>query len=817
MRVDFKGRCRGDGKTYVLVRMRIPMEHSVKASSFGGEGSELPCKLLPIRHSYTDDFRDYVLVVFTSKARQRVSFKEIDAHGDVVSTSQKLIMPSASKWASRFNGVFRKEMCRVIRNYDWKGSGRQSVLTFDQFVDKEHSFLLRGSLFTSRKDMSSAFISVFDAHGRQIPCRTVILSDVAARMEDGLESQLRELRFSIELAHPKNGFKENYCFLAGAGKDSDSYCFEVLEPHSLKYLFDEYKNLLCDAYSDSRYGSWMRDRCITGSRERLQKTKHFDYEPLFSIVVPLYKTPINFFEEMAESVFAQTYPRWELILVNASPEESDLVKLVDRYASSDVRVKVVTISENLGITENTNAGIEVCEGDFISFFDHDDVLEPDILFEYASALNRHDDIDLLYCDEDKLYPDGSYRSPMLKPDFSMDLLRDNNYICHMLTVRKSLHQQLEQADKVLDGAQDHNLTLQVAERGKRLYHVPKILYHWRISETSTAANPSSKPYATNAGIEAVQRHLDRLGIAAKVSCSHGRNFRYMVDYETEKESQVSTIILTRGGAALKELMLSLHDTFAHNEYDVVLVSEDRNLPFVQEVLDGLPKAICRITTVSYPGPFNYSQAINAGARQAAGEYLLFLHDDVRIEGPALVRTLMGHCARRDVGASGPMICDFDGTIQQAGLVYVNGEIVPLSKGLYKTMPGYVYRPLSAQNFSALSGICLMTKRVAFESVGGFDEQFGIIYGDIDYCFRLREEGLLIVYTPESIVSHRASMKRGRAADLYAMSGYYHEKAAFFDRWADVLAKGDPYFNKNFSHIPEEASSFKLDYKKAIEL
>lgn len=816
MRVKIKGRCRGEGKTYLWVRACIPEDCSLVASSVNSKGSDLPCILLPLGLLPKDGWREYVLVVFTSKRRQVVTFSEVDAMGNVVVLGKRSVRPFQSTWASRINGVLRKDVCAKIRNYDWKGLGRQSIVTIDRCVDKNGSWLFRGSLFVSCENDKSAFVTVFDASGDELCADVRYLSASAASMEDGPDSPLREVRFSVELP-VERAARGNFCFLAGNIDDPSSWCFEALEPHAVKDLKEKYWEAFRDAWNDPAYGPWMRRHRITAKRALMQRGTRFSYEPLFTIIVPLYKTPLSFFEEMVESVIEQTYSSWELILVNASPEDVGLARLAQAYAGLDDRIKIIELIGNSGITENTNVGIRESKGDFLCFFDHDDVLEPDILFEYVKALNRHEDIDLLYCDEDKLYPDGHYGMPMFKPDFSIDLLRDNNYVCHMLTVRRSLHEQLETAGKDFDGAQDHNLVLQVAEKGRRIHHVPRILYHWRISENSTAGNASSKPYATQAGIRAVEKHLERVGIEAKVECAHGRAFRYKIDYSLLDKPLVSLVIPTRGGGALQEMLESVLFKTSYSNYEVVLSTLERHKHQVEQLVSSLRASAVPVSIAAYEGEFNYAKAINAGVAVARGAYCTFMHDDIRIVAHDWVEGLLRHCMRDDVGVVGPMVCDFDGTIQQAGLFFVDGEVVPSSPGLYRESPGYVYRPLSTQNLCAVSGVCLMTDRVVFEKIGGLDSLYRKKYGEIDYCFKARKAGSLVVYTPEVVIEHRASMGRGRDSNLNAMPDFYREKAAFLNQWADELAAGDPYFNRNFSHDASEACTFKLDSEKPVEL
>ena len=306
----------------------------------------------------------------------------------------------------------------------------------------------------------------------------------------------------------------------------------------------EYQSSLIrrNAQVDPNYPAWFENHKAGIDVLAKQTDTYFEYRPEFSIIVPLFKTPEQFFTDMVDSVKHQSYGRRVLVLVNASLEDARLAELVADARKSDKRIKAVTLTENNGISENTNAGIAVAAGDFISFFDHDDVLEPDILFEYAKAINENPSTDVLYCDEDKLMLDGELAQPLFKPCFNIDLLRDNNYICHMLTVRKSLLDTLEPNTREYDGAQDHNLALRAAEKARHIHHVSKVLYHWRISETSTAADTGSKPYATQAGIRSVQEHLDRMGIPAKVSQSR-RPFTYRIDYAVPSDNPLVSIII----------------------------------------------------------------------------------------------------------------------------------------------------------------------------------------------------------------------------------------------------------------------------------
>ena len=402
--------------------------------------------------------------------------------------------------------------------------------------------------------------------------------------------------------------------------------FINLKKDMLKELLDEADRDHACAFNQPRYLSWFSGRRLTGSDALAQTNIEFTYQPLFSIIVPLYKTPLNFFRDMADSVIAQTYSNWELILVNSTPDYDGLSDLVSEYVAADSRIKVTELEGNLGITENTNVGIKMAKGDYLCFFDHDDVLEPNILFEYACALNINADINLLYCDEDKLLPDGSLAHPTFKPDFSLDMARDNNYICHLLTVKKACLYSIDLSSSDLDGAQDHAMVLKIAELGGAIHHVPKILYHWRISENSTAGNSDSKPYATLAGIKAVQEHLDRCGIKATVVNSHNRAFRYSPIYDVDPSESCSLIVATRGDSSvLSTLVSSINDTDFDNLEVVFVCSQDVEAA-VQQLSSGLR---CRYIVHALDDPFNISVWRNAGALAAHGNQLVFVHDDIR--------------------------------------------------------------------------------------------------------------------------------------------------------------------------------------------
>lgn len=557
----------------------------------------------------------------------------------------------------------------------------------------------------------------------------------------------------------------------------------------------EFMNCGLDPY----YHEWFAKHRATPLELERQRACRLPVEPTFSIVVPLYKTPEGFFRDMLASVTNQTYGKWELILVNASPEIERLGQLVEEACTADSRVKSISLEKNLGISLNTNAGIELATGDFVCFFDHDDTLEPDLLFEYAKAISEHDDIDLLYCDEDKLDETGKLRDPFFKPDFNIDHLRSNNYICHLLTVRRSLLETLAPNTPEFDGAQDHNMTLQASEKARRIWHVPHVLYHWRISSTSTASGAGAKDYANEAGIRAVSSHLKRLGIRATVERSD-IPFNYRVTYLPPEDAPLVSVIIPSSDHTdvLATCIDSILEKTTYPNYEVVVVDNNSHDPktFVYYKQLGVKHAD-RVRVVTWPGEFNFSKIVNFGVAEAKGDYLLLLNNDTEVITPEWMERMLGICAREDVGAVGVRLFYPDETIQHAGVVVTDRD----AGHLFHDMPrnsswGYFNFADEQRDLTAVTAACMMTKRSAFEKVGGFTERFSVAFNDVDFCLKLGKAGLLVVYTPYVELYHYESLSRGTDLTHEAKVRNYQERSDLFSTWHEYYTTADPNFTPN---------------------
>lgn len=550
------------------------------------------------------------------------------------------------------------------------------------------------------------------------------------------------------------------------------------------------------------YQKWIL-RHLPNARE-LEKQRHekFEYQPKISIVVPLYKTPEKYLQQLVESVKAQTYPNWELCLSDGSGQPSPLSRTLEALAKSDERIRIVSGQEPLRIAENTNAGMEAATGDYIAFADHDDELTPHALFQCVKALNENREIKLLYSDEDKMSMDGhKFFQPHFKPDYNPDLLCTVNYICHLFVVKRDVIDQVGMFRREYDGAQDYDFIFRCVEsvRPEEIYHIPKILYHWRCHEDSTAENPESKTYAFEAGKRAIEEHYRRTGIHAEVYQGEFLGL-YRTKFIRDYDPLISIIIPNKDHTDdLKRCMDSIDQRSSYQNYEYIIVennsTEEKTFQFYKELEETNPKA----HVVYWDREFNYSAINNYGASFAKGEYLLLLNNDTEIINEDCLEELLGYCMRGDVGAVGARMYYEDDTIQHAGVVIGFGGIAGHCFVLQpRGTTGYCHRIICAQDYSAVTAACMMVKKSAFDQVGGLTEELAVAFNDIDFCMKLREAGYLIVYNPYAELYHYESKSRGLEDTPEKVARFNKEIATFEKRWPDIMRNGDPYYNPNLT-------------------
>ena len=498
----------------------------------------------------------------------------------------------------------------------------------------------------------------------------------------------------------------------------------------------------------------------------------------------------------------QTYPNWELCLSDGSGTDSPLTGILKELCAKDARIKVITHDRALQISENTNSAIEAASGDFIAFADHDDELTPHALFECVKALNDHPRTLVVYSDEDKMSMDGhKFFQPHFKPDYNPDLLCTVNYICHLFVVSRSVIEKVGMLRKEFDGAQDYDFIFRCVEavKDEEIYHVPKILYHWRCHENSTAENPESKTYAFDAGRRAVQEHYNRVGVHAKVSDGEFPGL-YRTEFIRDNDPLISIIIPNKDHIDdLKRCMDSIEQKSTYRNYEYVIVENNSTDSETFEYYKKLEAENDKVHVVYWDGVFNYSAINNYGASFAKGEYFLLLNNDTEIINPNCLEELLGYCMRSDVGAVGARLYYEDDTIQHAGVVIGFGGIAGHCFVLQpRGTTGYCHRIICAQDYSAVTAACMMVKRSAFEKVGGLSEELQVAFNDIDFCMKLRQAGYLIVYNPYAELYHYESKSRGLEDTPEKVARFNKEISVFEKRWPDILRNGDPYYNPNLT-------------------
>ena len=797
MKANLNITCRSEGRLSILVELDeiIDLDRlTVSASTEGGPA--LPCSCCPT--AYTPSQNPGTAMVISipqlEKTTQIVTLSQRTGNTDTEIASFK-VSPSAAKWKSRFNRVFHRSLITQIER-DGRGDSANAfdVALFELIPDGEESIAHVG---VAQPGDASAQpqLTCFDERGRSLPIDPIIMGDEL--LEDTRETTMRAMRYSLRI--PTN--TPSFTIEVRAADGSVRPCFSTFERHLLDSLRAHWDEKLCHAAVDPAYHDWFIARKATPETVARQSAKTCSDGPAFSIVVPLFRTPINLFEAMADSVIGQSYGNWQLVVVNASPDDEELTRAVDELASRDDRVVCVPIAENRGIAENTNAGIAACSGDFVCFFDHDDLLEPDTLYEYARAVEENPDIDALYCDEDKLTEDGRFIEPHFKPDFSLHLLRTNNYVCHLLCVRKDLLDRIGLLDPALDGAQDHDLTLRAAEHARAIHHVRKVLYHWRITPNSTASAEAVarnvKPRAHIAGETAIAQHLDRIGVPYEMT-STPWTFVHHPKYLVSGNPLVSIIIPNKDSRELLDCCVqSILDKTTYRDFEIVIVENNSEEASVFAYYDEIQRQSERVRVVRWEGAFNFSAIVNFGVQQARGDYLVLLNNDTEVIAGEWMDLMLGICQNDQVGAVGARLLYADGTVQHAGVVLPSFRDVAchVNPSTPDSYPGYFLRGQLTTDCSAVTAACMMTSREAFDAVGGFDENFTVAYNDVDYCLRLRQAGFRVIYEPAARLYHYESQTRGLdALDNARRTRLMKEQALMHYRWTDVLVNGDPFFN-----------------------
>lgn len=671
----------------------------------------------------------------------------------------------------------------------------EPIYCIDRLLGDENNYYVEGFAFQGMNQCEN--VKIIDENERIVPIKMT-----------------RKSR--TDVVHHYHLSKENYLlgFEINFNGDPDKEYYLVINNKKIPLIYKNQNKKLSHAPMD-QYHIWYQLHKPTVLELRKQRKTKFSYCPKVSIIVAAYNTNIHFFKEMIDSVIQQTYSNWELCIADGSNNERLENIIKDFY--NDPRIKYKKLSDNFGISQNMNAAIEMATGEFIGFFDHDDLLTENALYEVVQTLQNQDAM-LIYSDEDKIVGNSGYlKDPHFKPDFNIDLIRSQNYICHFLVMKASLVKELNGFNSKYDGAQDFDFVLRAIEKIKHnnIIHIPKVLYHWRMHENSTSFNPESKLYAFDAGKKAIEDHLARVGYKADVEIGRSLGI-YNVHYKVENDPLISIIIPNSDHIDdLDRAIKSLIYNSEYKNFELIIIENNSKDNATFKGYQDLEETDNRIRVINWNGPFNYAAINNYAVEYADGEYLLFLNNDTELLSPNSLSDMIGYCSLPYVGAVGARLVYEDGSIQHAGVVMGLGGIANHS---FMTCDGdsggYFNRVFTTYDVSAVTAACMMIKKSLFNQIGGFDEEFAVAYNDMDLCMKIRQAGKEIVYVPFSYFYHYESKSRGKEDTDEKKQRFEKETQRFLHKWSSMIAD-DPYYNPNFSNI--YPGGYQLKYWDVYEL
>lgn len=787
MKIKLKSVCRGLGTVYLCFSKPSLFdqdEGSFDVSVDCGSNECLPSALYDLTFKGTD----LMVVGFPLMDEGVVSVDIALCMNDKSQmVFQKKISWTAIKWLSRLSYKFNSDLAYACRDIDRQTYSRQIHVKPTQFVSSSDgsAWISKGVICSPAGGALS--VKVISGLGQQ----SADVSITSGRSINKRTEGLNRVETDFTLRIPRDG--KTYCLVANSDERTRTG-FLCFDPASVEYYLS-----ICSPHFYKVSSPRLYSELCAKRHDYLAMLDSSDFDIScslkFSIVVPLYRTPIEFLQEMVDSVVNQIYRNWELILVNSTPECVELCAALDQLA--DERIRVITLDSNKGISGNTNYGIDEAKGDFVVFFDHDDTLDPFALYRYAEQIQDCPDADALYCDEDFLNEAGEYVAPHFKSDFNLDLLRVHNYITHLLCVRVSFAKEL-MLRKEFDGAQDYDFLLRLVEKTKNIYHVPEVLYHWRISDSSTAKSAGNKNYADDAGRRALQEHLDRCGLNGVAELTDSACF-YHISYDLNEEPLVSIVIPNKDSVeVLRRCVESIEEKTDYRNFEILIVENNSIENATFEYYRTVSEQYENVRIATWDGPFNYSAINNYGVGLTTGKYLLFLNNDTEVIESGWLSSMLSFCQRDDVGAVGAKLLYPDDTVQHAGVMMIccrnEGEMggpIHVFNNLDRDDPGYMRRAVISQDLSAVTAACMMTKRSVFEGLNGFNEDFEVAFNDVDFCLRVRSLNKLVVFDADALLYHYESFSRGYETGE-KKARFMREQGKLRTAWAEYYVNGDPY-------------------------
>lgn len=657
---------------------------------------------------------------------------------------------------------------------------------YNGFVDGIHGYYLYGWVYNIEKPKERVEVSVF--------CVDKIIAEGIAHefREDLLQAKIGDGFHAFRIKLPEEIFNTETnirVFVKNTNFELTNSPFKI----------------------ESKYINWIRKYEIPLLKKCKDSPKEFKYTPKISIIMPVYNTPEKFLRKAIESVIHQIYKNWELCIADDASTEKKVREILNEYKSNySEKIKIVFREKNGHICEANNSALSLATGDYIAFLDHDDELAPHALYMVVEALNDNPDLKLIYSDEDKIDEEGIRTEPHFKSDWNPDLLLSQNYIAHLLVIKKEILDKIGGFRKGTEGAQDHDIVLRASLYCKEseIYHISHILYHWRQWSGSTALKAQVKAYAEKSGLKVIEDYLTVKGIKNFTVMKGEYNNTYRVKYSIPSPAPlVSIIIPTRDHISLlKRCIYSIINRTEYPNYEIIIVNHNSETEAAYNFFYEISSKYNNIKILRFSGEFNFSLINNFAARHTKGELLLFLNNDTEVINSEWLLEMVSQAVRQEIGCVGAKLFYPDGTIQHGGVILGLGGVAGHShKFMDGSEAGYFRRLQLVQNLSAVTAACLMVKKSIFNEVGGFDaENLKVAFNDVDFCLRVRELKYRNLWTPYAKLYHHESKSRGREDTQEKMERFQKEIEFMKKKWGELLMK-DPYYNPNLTLDREDFS------------
>ncbi len=556
---------------------------------------------------------------------------------------------------------------------------------------------------------------------------------------------------------------------------------------------------ILDPLNRAEYSKWLK------ASKKKTEYEELKYRPLISVLVPVFNVEARYLKECVESILGQSYDNFEICIVDDASSNKETLALL-RGLEENEKIRIKYRKENGHISRATNDALEMARGEFVALVDNDDVLEPDALYEVVRVLNKNRGVDFIYTDEDKISVDGEYSDPNFKSDFALDSFYSSNYISHLAVLRKTIVEEIGGFREGFEGAQDYDLYLRFFEKSKRILHVPKVLYHWRMIPGSTAMENSNKNYALERGRRAVEESLKRQGVKGEVKIAKDCPY-YYIEYALSKEPVVSIIIPTKDLAKITEKCLeSIYKKTTYKKFEVIVMNNRSEEKVTFELFDRYKSKYDNFRVIDADFEFNYAKINNLAVRESRGEYLILLNNDVEIVTENWIEVMVGYASQKHVGAVGAKLLYPDDTIQHGGVIMGLGGVA--SHAFVGSMGDAVVwggRLSVPYNYSAVTGACLVVAKKKWEEVGGMDEKLKVAYNDVDFCLKLLRAGYYNVLVPMVKLYHYESKTRGADDKGEKKVRFDWEQDFMYKKWSGEI-KNDVFYNPNYSR----RVGYKLD-------